>query len=111
MANNLNRISMMGRIGADPTMKILDNGNHSSRFSIAVDREVKVDGVFTKIPNWFNVVAFGNEAKYINSFGKKGNSIMFEGHLQQNKWIDPTSGDSRESIDVIVDTVVYLGKN
>lgn len=86
----INHITLHGYLGRDPEIKEYSNdkGEGSlANFSLAVKRNVGDD------TDWFNCTAFGNQAKTIEKFFRKGSQIMIEGRMQSDRF---TSKDGIE---------------
>ena len=80
---SVNRIHIIGNLGKDPEMsfKGKDGSTAVTKVSVAVnDRNDKT--------NWFNVVAFGKTAEFINNYGAKGRKVYVEGRMQMSRWQD-----------------------
>lgn len=71
----LNKVVVMGRLTADPTLTTLANGTTLTRFRIAVKR----DGQQTT--DFFSVCAWNNTARFITEHFKKSQRIIVDGHL------------------------------
>lgn len=94
----------MGRLTADPELKISQSGVSNVRFSVAVNRKVK-QGEAPKA-DFFNCVAFKNTAEFISKYFKKGSSIIVFGSVQFVDWTDK-DGFKRLSTNIMVDEVQF----
>lgn len=101
---NVNKIILMGRLTADPELKISQSGVSNVRFSVAVNRKVK-QGEAPKA-DFFNCVAFKNTAEFISKYFKKGSSIIVFGSVQFVDWTDK-DGFKRLSTNIMVDEVQF----
>ncbi|HQV70808.1 MAG TPA: single-stranded DNA-binding protein [Thermoflexales bacterium] len=82
-------ITVIGRLGRDPEMRYLPNGDPVTSFSIATDRAYKgKDGQLVKETTWFRVSVFGKSAESTNQFLSKGKLVLVEGRLR----VDPKTG-------------------
>ena len=81
----MNRIIIMGRLTADPDIRI-GNGVEVARFTLAVDRRYKREG--QPSADFFRCVAFGKLSNTINQYVFKGSKIAIQGEMQQNDWTD-----------------------
>ena len=82
-------ITVIGRLGRDPEMRYMPNGDQVTSFSIATDRAYKgKDGQLVKETTWFRVSVFGKTAETANQYLSKGKMVLVEGRLR----VDPKSG-------------------
>lgn len=82
-------ITVIGRLGRDPEMRYMPNGDPVTSFSIATDRAYKgKDGQLVKETTWFRVSVFGKTAETANQYLSKGKMVLVEGRLR----VDPKSG-------------------
>ena len=102
-----NKVIMMGRITADPELKTTPSGANVCNFSIAVDRRYQAKGEDRKA-DFFNCVAWRNEADFIAKFWTKGKPILIEGELQNRTYTD-SSGATRYVTEIIVDRASFTG--
>ena len=100
----LNKIQIIGRLGKDPEMsyKGQDGDTAVTKISVAADR--KRDKETT---DWFNVVAFGQTAEFINQYGKKGRLVYIEGEMRNNRWTDD-DGNTRDWWEIAVSDFQFL---
>ena len=88
MSTMRNSVTLIGRPGADPEMKIFNN-NKKARFSIAVSENKKnANGEWVSDTQWFPIVAWGAVADRVERSVKKGKRIAIEGSLRNNEWTD-----------------------
>ena len=83
---SLNRVQLIGRLGADPKKTETGKGTLISTFSMAVDRKWKFGGELKSSTDWFNIVAFGKLADVCNKYLKKGKLVYIEGRLKTEKY-------------------------
>lgn len=72
MAASLNKLAIIGRLGADPEMRYISDGKPVTNFRVAVD-----GGKDTT--TWFNVSSFGKTAEFVNQYLTKGALVYVEG--------------------------------
>ncbi len=82
-------LTVIGRLGRDPEMRYLPNGDPVTNFNVATDR-VYNDRSGQKVSEttWFRVSVFGKQAENANQFLSKGKMVLVEGRLN----VDPKSG-------------------
>ncbi len=78
-----NQVSLIGRVGQDPEIKILDNGTKLAKFSLATnDYYVTRDGEKVEQTQWHNIIAWGKTAEVVEQYVGKGRLIGIEGKLE-----------------------------
>ncbi len=108
-------ITVVGRLGRDPEMKYLPNGDPVTTFSIATDRKYKGrDGNTVAETTWFRVSVFGKQAEIANEYLRKGRMALVEGRLKP----DPKTGNPQTftkqdgtvgaSFDIVANSVRFL---
>lgn len=108
MANfNLNKITLGGRLTADPELKQTQSGVMVCSVGLAVNRRRSED----KQTDFFNLVVWRGTAEFLSKYFKKGSSICVVGPVQIRNWED-TNGNKRTSVDVVADEIYFVdGKN
>ena len=105
MAGSLNKVLLIGRLGADPEIKQTVNGKSVARFSIATSNtwKDKNTGEKKEKTEWHRVVIF-NEGlvNVIQQYVKKGTQVYIEGQLTTRKWKDEKAGIDRYSTEVVL---------
>lgn len=104
MAISLNKVTLIGNLGADPEIRTMNNGQEVATLSLATSNswKDKLSGEKKEKTEWHRVVVF-NEAlvNIVKSYVKKGSSIYIEGSLQTRKWTD-NSGVEKFSTEVVL---------
>ena len=116
MAGSLNKVLLIGRLGADPEIKQMVNGKSVARLSIATSQswKDKNTGEKKEKTEWHRVVVF-NEGlvNVVQQYLKKGAQIYIEGQLTTRKWKDEKSGQDRYSTEIVLQgynsTLTMLG--
>ena len=96
MAGSLNKVQLIGRLGADPDIKQMVNGKNVARLSIATSQswKDKSSGERKEKTEWHRVVIFNeNLSNIAEQYLKKGSTIFVEGQLQTRKWQDQNGID------------------
>ena len=103
MAGSLNKVQLIGRLGADPEIKQMVNGKNVARLSIATSQswKDKSTGERKEKTEWHRVVIF-NEGliNIIQQYLKKGANVYLEGQLATRKWRDEKSGQDKYSTEI-----------
>jgi len=105
MAGSLNKVLLIGRLGADPEVKQMVNGKSVARLSLATSNtwKDKNTGEKKEKTEWHRVVIF-NEGlvNVVQQYVKKGAQVYIEGQLTTRKWKDEKSGLDRYSTEVVL---------
>ena len=105
MAGSLNKVLLIGRLGADPEIKQMVNGKSVARLSIATSEswKDKSTGERKQKTEWHRVVIF-NEGlvNVIQQYLKKGANVYLEGQLKTRKWTDEKSGQDKYSTEIVL---------
>ena len=105
MAGRLNKVLLIGRLGADPEIKQMVNGKSVARLSLATSQswKDKNTGEKKEKTEWHRIVVF-NEGlvNVVQQYLKKGAQIYVEGQLSTRKWKDEQSGQDKYSTEIII---------
>jgi len=105
MSGSLNKVLLIGRLGADPEIKQMVNGKSVARLSLATSQswKDKTSGEKKEKTEWHRVVIF-NEGlvSIVQQYLKKGANIYVEGALTTRKWKDESSGQDKYSTEVVL---------
>lgn len=86
---SVNKVILIGRLGADPELKYAKNQVPVCTFSLATTQTWQgKDGVKNERTDWHRIIAFGNLAKIAAEYMTKGKMVYVEGSLQTNQYID-----------------------
>lgn len=109
MSNDLNDCKFIGRLGQDPEIKHMPNGNAVANFSIAVGESWKgQDGQKQERTEWVNCSAFGKLAEIIGEYLKKGKQVFISGKMKTDKY-QAQDGTDRYSTKIVVRDMQMLG--
>lgn len=98
---NVNKVFLMGRLTADPELKVSAGNIPVLRFTIAVNRRMKRDET-----DFIDCVAFRQNAELISKFFRKGSAIIVFGSIQVSNYTD-REGRKQRSVNVVVDEVQF----
>ena len=104
---NINRVVLTGNLTRDPELKSTPGGVTVCKLGIAVNGRRKVGDQWEDKANYFRVTVFGRQADSCNQYLKKGRPVAIDGRLEWSQW--ENDGQKRESVDIIADTVQFLG--
>ncbi len=102
-----NKVIMLGRIVQDLELKTTPTGVSVLSFRIAVDRRFQNKGEDRKA-DFFDCVAWRQEAEFISRYWTKGRPILVEGELQNRSYVDK-NGNTRYITEIIVDRATFTG--
>ena len=105
MAGSLNKVLLIGRLGADPEIKQMVNGKSVARMSIATSNtwKDKNTGEKKEKTEWHRVVIFKEGlVKVVQQYVKKGAQGYIEGQLTNRKWKDEKTGVDKYSTEVVL---------
>jgi len=91
----VNKVILVGNLGADPESRSLNNGGEVVNMRVATSEQWKDrDGNRQERTEWHNVVIFNeNLGRVAKSYLKKGSKVYLEGQLQTRKWQDQSGND------------------
>ena len=105
MAGSLNKVQLIGRLGADPEVKQMVNGKNVARLSIATSQswKDKTSGERKEKTEWHRIVIF-NEGlvNVVQQYLKKGANVYVEGQLSTRKWKDESTGQDKYSTEIVL---------
>ena len=118
MAGSLNKVLLIGRLGADPEIKQMVNGKSVARLSLATSQswKDKNTGEKKEKTEWHRIVVF-NEGlvNVVQQYLKKGAQVYIEGQLSTTKWKDEQTGQDKYSTEIILQgynsTLTMLGSS
>lgn len=102
----LNRITLMGRLVADPEMRTTPSGVAVASLRLAVDRDFKNKQTGEKETDFINVVAWRQTAEFVSRYFTKGRLAVVEGRLQIRPYTD-RDGNKRTAAEVVADNVYF----
>ena len=105
MAGSLNKVLLIGRLGADPEIKQMVNGKNVARLSLATSNtwKDKNTGEKKEKTEWHRIVIF-NEGlvNVVQQYVKKGAQVYIEGQLTTRKWRDEKAGVDKYSTEIVL---------
>lgn len=105
----LNKVMLIGRLGADPEVRNTNSGSMVANLRIATtERRKDRDGNWNEQTEWHSVVCFGRTAELVERYLSKGRQVYIEGRLQTRKWQD-REGKDRWTTEIVAFTVQFLG--
>tara|TARA_Y100001936_G_scaffold237377_1_gene267880 strand:- start:442 stop:858 length:417 start_codon:yes stop_codon:yes gene_type:complete len=104
----LNKVMIIGRLGADPEMRYTANGNAVTTFNVATSRTYTNQGERVEETEWFSIVTWNRLAETCAQYLLKGRQVYVEGRMQTRSW-DAQDGQKRYRTELIANEVKFLG--
>ena len=106
----VNKVILVGNLGADPEVKYLSNGTTVATFRMATteNRVNKASGEKTTTTEWHRIVAFGRLAEICGEYLNKGKQVYVEGRLRTRSWEDK-DGNRKYTTEIIAQVMQMLG--
>lgn len=108
--SGVNKVILVGRLGADPEVKAISSGNTVCRLNIATSETWTKDGQKQEKTEWHRVNVWGKLAEICGKHLSKGRQVYVEGKLQTRQWEDQ-QGQKRYSTEIVASTVQFLGSS
>lgn len=113
MSRSLNRVQLIGNLGADPEVRSTSNGGRVANLSIATSRQWKgASGDKQEKTEWHKIVLWNNKganlADIAERYCKKGDKIYVEGRIDYRSWQDK-DGQTRYTTEIVATEILLLG--
>jgi len=102
----LNKVQLIGFLGADPDVRYTQEQEAVARVRIATSETWKKNGEKHERTEWHNVVFFGKLAEIVGEHLKKGSLAYVEGHLQTRSW--EKDGENRYTTEIVAEAMKML---
>jgi len=107
--NTVNRIELIGYMGAMPAMRFTANGAPVTNFSLATNRYwTDAAGEQRKATDWHRVTTWGRLAEVVNEYMATGKRVRVVGYLEYQSWTDKTTGEPRSRAVIVASQVLFL---
>jgi single-strand DNA-binding protein len=109
MARGVNKVILIGHIGADPDLRYMPSGNAATTLSVATNEswKDKQTGEKQERTEWHRVVCFNRLGEIAGEYVKKGSKIYIEGSLRTRKWQDQQGAD-RYTTEIVASDIQML---
>jgi single-strand DNA-binding protein len=109
MARGVNKVILIGNLGADPEVRYTQSQSAVANLRIATSEQWrdKQTGENRENTEWHNVVMFGRLGEIAGEYLKKGSKVYVEGRLQTRKWQDK-SGNDRYTTEIVANEMQML---
>lgn len=111
MAGSLNKVMLIGHLGADPDMRATTSGTQVARLRIATTQtwNDKASGQRQERTEWHTVIAYDKLAGICERYMNKGRLVYVEGSLTTRSWDDKDTGQKRYATEIKARDIQMLG--
>ncbi|MGK9452696.1 single-stranded DNA-binding protein [Acidithiobacillus caldus] len=107
--SGVNKVILLGHLGADPEMRYMPDGTAIANFSIATSESYKDrDGNKQERTEWHRVSLYRRQAEIAGEYLKKGSMVYIEGSIRTRKWTDK-EGQERYTTEIVGDRLQMVG--
>jgi single-strand DNA-binding protein len=108
---NINRVVLVGNLTRDPELRHTPSGTAICKLRVAVNTRQKdpATGEWGEKPNYFDVTVWGNQGESCAQYLSKGRPVGIDGRLDWREWEDKQTGQKRQAVEIIADSVQFLG--
>lgn len=111
MAGSLNKVMLIGHLGADPEVRHTGGGQAVANFRVATTETWNdKSGQRQEKAEWHRITVWGKLAELCGEYLKKGRQVYVEGNLQTREWTDK-EGKKNSTTEVVARSVTFLGGN
>jgi single-strand DNA-binding protein len=109
MAEGLNRVMLLGNLGADPELRVTPGGQAVLKLRLATNESyLDRNNVRQERTEWHRVTIWGRRAEALGKLLTKGDSLFIEGRLQTSSY--EKNGEKRYSTEVVANNVILSGR-
>jgi single-strand DNA-binding protein len=111
MARGINKVILIGHLGADPETRYMPSGSAVTNLRLATSEswKDKNTGEQQERTEWHNVVMFSRLAEIAAEYLRKGSQVYIEGRLRTRKWQDKSDGHDRYTTEIVANEMQMLG--
>lgn len=108
MANDINRVALIGRLTRDPELKATNTGASICRLTLASNRTIfKRDAANTEEVGYFDCIAWGKLGEMISKYAQKGKRVAVDGSLRWSSW-ESSDGKKSSKVEIHVENFQFL---
>jgi single-strand DNA-binding protein len=108
VARGLNKVMLIGNLGADPEIRHTPSGSTVANFNLATSRSWTREGRREEKTDWHRIVAWDKLAEICQQYLKKGGKVYIEGRIETRSWDDASTGQKRYMTEIIADQMIML---
>ncbi len=110
---DMNRVTLLGRLGSDPVLRTTKTGTHVAQMSLATSEFFRPSGSDQNAnpqerTTWHKVVVWGKQARACAQYLKKGRPVLVDGAIRAHSYVD-TNQVRRLAVEVHADSVSFVG--
>jgi single-strand DNA-binding protein len=109
MAEGLNKVMLLGNLGADPELRVTPSGQSILKLRLAT-KETYLDkgGIRQERTEWHRITVWGKRAEALSKILAKGSGIFVEGRIQTSSY--EKNGEKRYSTDIVANNIILAGR-
>lgn len=112
MGKTVNKSILMGHVGKDPEIHVLQGDTTVANFRLATNDVYKDRmGESHETTEWHNLVAYGRKAEVVRDYVQKGSHIYVEGKLRTRSWDDRETGQKKHRTEIVILDLGLLPSN
>ena len=108
MARSLNKVMLIGNLGADPELRHTASGVPVATFSLATNWTRSGDEGQIQETEWHNIVTWRRLAEICQQYLRKGSKVYIEGRIQTRSWDDQKTGQKRYMTEIVANQMIML---
>lgn len=105
----MNLVVVVGNLTRDPERKQIREDLVAAEFGLAVNEPPRKNRPDEKIVHFFDCVVFGKMAETLVEYKRKGDPILVQGRLVQERWDDKNTGRAREKVKIVSERIQFIG--
>jgi single-strand DNA-binding protein len=109
MADGLNKVMLLGNLGADPELRVTPGGQSVLKLRLATTESyLDKNGTRQERTDWHSVTVWGKRGEALSKFLTKGSSIFVEGRIQTRTY--EKNGEKRYATDIVANNIILTGR-
>lgn len=107
----VNKVILIGNVGAEPEVRALETGVKMARLRIATSERIynASTGEKREHTEWHTVVLWRGQADFAEKYIHKGSQVFVEGKIRSREWTEATTGSKRHAVEILADEIRLLG--
>ncbi|MCD7963462.1 MAG: single-stranded DNA-binding protein [Rikenellaceae bacterium] len=108
----INKVILVGNVGADPEVRVLEGGTKVARIRIATTEKIynRTTQERRDHTEWHSITLWGGLAEVADRYVKKGTQVYIEGKLRSRQWEDEATKTKRYAVEILADDLKLLGR-
>lgn len=107
----VNKVILIGYVGAEPEVRALETGNKMAKVRVATTERIynAATGEKREHTEWHTVVLWRGQADFAERYIRKGAQIYVEGKIRSREWVEEATGNKRYAVEILSEEVRLLG--